>query len=359
MGRSNGRRSRLSVGLNALPDAPAGPLRTIRKRRAVSDMSFRSWWFSLVALAVVLLWFLGVPPAHAHGGVDSGQSVGAAWNWEPTVPLGILLAGALYVAGLRNWKNPSHPVNSWRRVSFFAGLGAILLALQSPLDPLSDHLFLAHQVQHLLLRMVGPPLILLGAPLTPLLRGLPVAARQQVVRPLAGNPALRRLYAFLTHPMVAALLFLGTLFFWQGQGPHNLSLRNDIVHYLMHLSMLFSGILFWWVIIDPKPHRSRMPYVARALYLGFQIFPNTLLGAIVTFSPGVLYTAYGEVERLWGISLMADQAIGGTILWIPGDMMFLIAAGIMVGLWLRQEEEKGRAGAALPRPVSSPGPPGR
>ena len=305
------------------------------------DMSFRSWLFSLGALAAALPWVLGVSPAHAHGGVESGQSVATAWSWDPTVPLGILLAGALYVAGLRNWKNPSHPVNAWQRVSFFAGLGVIFLALQSPLDPLSDHLFLMHQIQHLLLRMVGPPLILLGAPLTPLLRGLPAAARQRVVRPLAGTPVIRRLYTFLTNPIVAALLFLGTLFFWQGQGTHNLSLRNDGVHYLMHLTMLFTGLLFWWVIIDLKPHRSRMPYVARALYLGFQIFPNTLLGAIVTFSPGMLYSAYGEVERLWGISLMADQAIGGTILWIPGDMMFLIAAALMVGLWFQQEEEKG------------------
>ncbi len=357
MGRKTARRSRF-VCMRCQPLRP-GRLRTIRKRRAVSDMSFRFWLFSLGALAVALPWFLVVSPAQAHGGVDSGQTVASAWNRDPAVPLVILLAGALYAAGLRRWKNPSHPVNAWQRVSFFAGLGAIFLALQSPLDPLSDHLFLAHQVQHLLLRMAGPPLILLGAPLTPLLRGLPAAARQQMVRPLVRDPVLRRLYAFLTHPMVATLLFLGTLFFWQGQGPHNLSLRNDGVHYLMHLTMLFTGILFWWVIIDLKPHRTRMPYVARALYLGFQIFPNTLLGAIVTFSPSVLYTAYGDVERLWGISLMADQAIGGTILWIPGDMMFLIAAGIMVGLWLRQEEEKGRVGAALPRPASSPGRSGR
>jgi len=336
---------------------PSGGL--CEKKRAVLGVSFRFWLFSLGALALALPWVLGVTPAHAHGGVDSGQNVATAWNWEPTVPLGLLLAGALYVAGLRNWESPSHPINAWQRVSFFAGLGVIFLALQSPLDPLSDHLFLAHQVQHLVLRMIGPPLILLGAPLTPLLRGLPTAARQRVVRPLAGNAVIRRLYAFLTHPMVAAVLFLGTLFFWQGQGPHNLSLRNDGVHYLMHLTMLFTGILFWWVIIDLKPHRARMPYVARALYLGFQIFPNTLLGAIVTFSPGVLYSAYGDVERLWGLSLLADQAIGGTILWIPGDMMFLIAAGIMVGLWFRQEEEKGRAGVADTPPVPSPGRPGR
>ena len=200
---------------------PSGGL--CEKKRAVLGVSFRFWLFSLGALALALPWVLGVTPAHAHGGVDSGQNVATAWNWEPTVPLGLLLAGALYVAGLRNWKNPSHPINAWQRVSFFAGLGVIFLALQSPLDPLSDHLFLAHQVQHLVLRMIGPPLILLGAPLTPLLRGLPTAARQRVVRPLAGTPVIRRLYAFLTHPMVAAVLFLGTLFFWQGQGPHNLS----------------------------------------------------------------------------------------------------------------------------------------
>ena len=303
----------------------------------------KPWLLGLMAVAVFLAWLLGAQPAHAHGGVGPGQNVLTAWSWEPSVPLGVILVGALYVVGLRRWTDPSHPVNGWQRVSFFAGLAVVFLALQSPVDALSDHLFLVHQVQHLLLRMVGPPLLLLGAPLTPCLRGLPLAVRRRAVRPLVRNAIARRLYAVLTGPLVAALLFVGTLYFWQGPAVHNLSVRNDGVHYLMHLTMLLSAILFWWVVIDLKPRRSRMSYGVRALYLGFLAVPNIPLGAMIAFSPDVLYTAYGEVERLWGISLLADQAIGGTILWIPPAMMNLLAAVIMIGIWLQREEEQQRA----------------
>ena len=115
--------------------------------------------------------------------------------------------------------------------------------------------------------------------------------------------------------------FLGSLYLWQFPGAFNLALRNDVIHALMHLTMTTSGFLFWWVIIDPPPHRSRLHYGLRVLYLGLIVLPNTLLGAAITFSRGPIYSAYAEVTQPYGLSLMTDQQLGGLMLWVPGDMM--------------------------------------
>ena len=175
----------------------------------------------LPALALIGIWqFLtAVPAVHAHGGVAPGDNLWAAWNTTNPLPtLGLFLAALLYVNGLGKWDKPSHPINAWQKGSFFAGILVLFLALQSPLDPLAEHYFFVHQVQHLLLRMVGPLLVLLGAPLTPMLRGLPLWLRQGAVRPLVRQPWVRQGYQRLTNPVAAVALFLVALYFWQVPG---------------------------------------------------------------------------------------------------------------------------------------------
>ena len=216
------------------------------------------------------------------------------------------------------------------------------------MDPLSDHLLSFHQVQHFILRMVAPMFILLGAPLTPMLRGLPGWARQGVIRPMARNYYVRQLYRLLTNPIFTIFFFLGSLYLWQFPGAFNLALRNDEVHALMHLTMSASGFLFWWVVIDPPPHRSRLHYGLRVLYLGLIVLPNTLLGAAITFSsePGKhLYEAYTEVVQPYGLELHIDQQLGGLMLWVPGDMMSIVAAGIVMIMWYQREEATNRVEA--------------
>jgi putative membrane protein len=229
-------------------------------------------------------------------------------------------------------------VNNWQKASFFFGLFLMFIALQSPLDPLSDHLLSFHQLQHFVLRMLAPMFVLLGAPLTPMLRGLPPWALQRIVRPAARNYYVRRVYRLLTNPIFTIGLFLGSLYLWQFPGAFNLALRSDAIHAIMHLTMSGSGFLFWWVIIDPKPHRSRLHYGLRVLYLGLIVLPNTVLGAAITFSGDLLYTGYAEVTQPFGISLATDQQLGGLMLWVPGDMMSIVAAGIVMIMWYQREE---------------------
>ena len=304
----------------------------------------RLFLWTLAAFAFVAAWqaLVNVPTALAHGGVDPGDNLWLAWNTENPLPTLFLFAAAyLYVNGLGKLERPSHPLNLWHKVSFFSGLLVLFLALQSPIDPLAEHYFYVHQVQHIMLRMIGPMLVLLGAPLTPMLRGLPLWLLQGGVRTMVRQRWVRLAYGKLTNPAVAVGIFLGVLYLWQAPLLHDTAVRNDYVHELMHFTMLFSGFVFWWLVIDPKPHRSRMHYGLRVLYLGLIVLPNTVLGAAITFS-GVLYQSYGEFPQPYYLDPIVDQQLGGLILWVVGDMMSIVAAGIVMIMWYQREQEKDR-----------------
>ncbi len=294
------------------------------------------------ALALLqLLWF--VPAVHAHGGIEAGQNPFTAWNWNPLPTLLLLVFAYLYLNGLSNWERPSHPISRWQKASFFTGLFLIFISLQSPLDNLSEHMLSFHQLQHFLLRMMAPLLVLLGAPLTPVLRGLPPWVLQRIVRPTVRHSLARAAYEKLTNPVITVALFMGVLYLWQFPGAFNLSLRNEFVHALMHITMTFSGFIFYWAVIDPKPHRSRVHYGVRVLYLGLIVLPNTVLGAVITFSRGIIYTGYEDVYQPFGISLLTDQQLGGLFLWVPGDMISILVAGIVMIMWYEREEGAGKA----------------
>ncbi len=307
------------------------------------------WILGTVGAVVGLQLLSASGVAHAHDGINEGQSPWTAWNTNPLPTILLLMVANLYITGLSRWKQPSHPTRRWQKICFFTGLFLLFLVLQTPIDSLSAHLFSFHQTQHIVLRMFGPVLIFLGAPLTPMLRGLPRWALRGVVRPLVSNQRVKQVYDLITNPVFTTALFLGVLFLWQLPGAHNAALRNSALHEFMHITMLLSGFLFWWLVIDPKPHRSRLHYGLRILYLGLIVIPNTVLGAAITFSDGVIYQAYADVEQPINISLITDQQLGAAILWVPGDMMSLIVAGFVMILWYQNEVKDDPVGIPSPR----------
>lgn len=302
----------------------------------------RRWGLAaLAAIGGLALW-VQASTVQADGGIGPGDNLWAAWNANPLPSLALCLVAYLYLNGLSRWPQPSHPVNRWQKISFFTGLFTIFLALQSPIDALAQHQLSIHQVQHLILRMIGPLLVLAGAPLTPILRGLPRWALQGVIKSVVRNSFARRFYDFLTNPVVTTVLFLGILYVWQAPFLHNLAIRNELVHAAMHSNMLFSGFLFWWLVVDPKPHRSRLHYGLRILYLGLIVIPNTLLGAGITFNTNLIYDAYYDFPQPFTIPPLIDQQVGGLLLWMVGDMMSILIAGFVMMLWYRQEQARGQ-----------------
>jgi cytochrome c oxidase assembly factor CtaG len=220
-----------------------------------------------------------------------------------------------------------------------------LLALVGPIDALAHELFSMHMVQHMLLVAVGTPLLLLGAPVRPLLRGLPLAVRRSVVRPLARSRVVRSVVHLLRHPLVAAGLYVGGLYAWHVPVLYDGALADPAVHVIEHLWFMATALLFWTVVIDPVPFRATLPYSARIFYLLLAgAAQNTILGGLLSFSSRLLYRSYdaGQPER-YGIDAVTDQRVGGAIMWVPGDLIFLGAASAAFFLWLAQEEREQRA----------------
>lgn len=254
-----------------------------------------------------------------------------SWTFEPWIIIPLLLAGGIY---LRGWLELHRRIPGrfalWRLIAFQAGLLTLFLALASPLHPLAEVLLQFHMIQHLLLMMVVPPLLLHGAPILPLLRGLPRPVLLHGLGPIFASRAFRALGSFLTHPIVCLVAFTVSNVAWHVPSLYELALRSEFWHEVQHLCFLGTGLLFWWPVVQPWPSRLRWPEWTIIPYLLFADIQNTALSAFLIFSERVLYPTYAAVPRLWGISVMEDQAAAGAIMWVPGSMLFLIPVAVLV-----------------------------
>ncbi|HEX4144434.1 MAG TPA: cytochrome c oxidase assembly protein [Pirellulales bacterium] len=244
----------------------------------------------------------------------------ARWLWA-----GAALAAAVYGRGWWGLRRRDPQAWHWGQLAaFMGGLTAILLALASPVDPLAALLLRAHMVQHLLLMMVAPPLLWLGDPLFPCLRGLPRGIRKDWIVPLLRAEGLRQTLAWLTYPPVALVVYVVVT--WLGHVPavYETALRSDGWHVVQHISFLAAGLLFWYPVVRPYPSHPRWSPWLLVPYLVLADVQNTVLAALITFSHSVLYPYYDQVPRLAGVSALDDQAAAGVVMWVPGSVAFLL-----------------------------------
>jgi cytochrome c oxidase assembly factor CtaG len=250
-----------------------------------------------------------------------------------------VVAAALYAVGVRRMRR-AWPI--WRSAVFFLGLATFVAALAPPIDTEAAFSFAWHMVQHMLLTVVAPPLLMLGAPIRPLLRGLPTAVPSAVVRPLARARGVRAFVHAVRHPILAAALYVGGLYAWHLPDLYDAALLDARVHLVEHAWFFTSALVFWSVVIDPLPFRGTVSYGARLPYLlVLGAAQNTVLGGILSFSSRLLYPAY-DLVPVFDLDRVSDQRIGGAIMWVVGDFVFLAAASAAFFLWLAQEEETQR-----------------
>jgi len=306
------------------------------------------------ALGGALILMASAGPAFAdESDALTNQTAWSAWDFTPDVVILTGLVLAIYINGMvRRW-NAASRVPLRRHVLFFAGVACIFAALQSPIDSIADRLFAVHQIQHLLLRMVGPMLLALSWPEGLLTVGLPRAVRRNVLAPVASSRVVQELFGVLGHPAIVTILFVAALYVWQIPRVHDFAVLHEGVHYTMHVTMLVAGLLFWWVIFDRRPPKSvldldddhppwwrllgrRSPYGlrygVRAVMLGLVILSNILLGAVTVLKSVELYPVYDLHGRLFGYSPMADEQLGGFIIWVPSSMMCVVAVLIVLRL---------------------------
>ena len=203
-------------------------------------------------------------------------------------------------------------------------------------------------VQHMLLTLVAAPLLLLGAPVRPLLRGLPRRIRAALA-PLARSALARAVVHALRSPLVAGILYVGGLYYWHIPRVYDAAVEDPLLHMVEHLWFLGTALLFWSVVIDPLPFRSPLSFAPRILYLLLAgAAQNTILGGVLAFSTRLFYRHYEDAPRAYGLEPLSDQRIGGAVMWVPGDLIFLIAASLAFFAFLRAEEESQRRREARP-----------
>lgn len=260
------------------------------------------------------------------------DSIAALSSWElnPSLLISTLAMAFLYTRGWRQLQQRApHRFGPAQLLAFYAGLVTILIALLSPLHALAGWLLTVHMIQHLLLMMVAPPLILYGAPYMPLLFGLPKDVLKEGLGPLLSSQLLRRIGRFISHPIFCWSAFVFTNVGWHLPPMYELALRSTGWHEVEHLSFFATALLFWWPVIQPWPWVTNTPRWATILYLFLADFQNTALSAFLVFYERVLYPTYGRIPRIGGMTALEDQAAAGSIMWVVGSIFFLIPVGLI------------------------------
>jgi cytochrome c oxidase assembly factor CtaG len=252
-------------------------------------------------------------------------------EWSPPWLLSAMTIGlaVIYTRGffaIRKTRPGLFP--DWRLGTFLLGLLTLWLSIGSPLDGFADALLSAHMVQHFLLMSVVPPLLLLGAPLVPMVRGLPRGFVRIVLGPLFSSQPLVKMARFLTLPVVGWLAMNLAYLLWHVPAAYDDALWNQPVHRLEHVCFLTTSFLFWFPVIAPWPARRRYGWVLLP-YLLTADFVNTALAAFLIFCDRTVYQYYVVRPNPFHADPLSDQRLGGAIMWVIGSTVFLVpAAGI-------------------------------
>ncbi len=259
-----------------------------------------------------------------------------AWAWDPVPTIGVVLAGVGYALALRRLSGRTGR-STWprsRTAAFAVGLLALLLAADGPPDALAGTSFAAHMVQHLLIQLAAAPLLVLGAPVTVLLRGDPPWLPRRMLR-----RALRSRAAHLiARPTVTFAAFAAVLVGSHLTPLYELTLRDGAVHQLEHAAYLLTACLFWWPVIGPDPGPAKPGHPARVLYLLLIMPVMALLGVAIAGSGEILYPHYAAHLPPWGATALQDQHAAGTLMWISGMITIPPALVLVLLRWLDQDE---------------------
>ncbi|MGD9099704.1 MAG: cytochrome c oxidase assembly protein [Anaerolineae bacterium] len=270
------------------------------------------------------------------------------WQFWPQIILSLL--GLAFIYGLGWWrlrqKGAYRLANGWRLASFLGGLAALWLAMISFIEVLQEFLFSVHMVQHILIAMVGPPLLLLADPLPFLLWGLPLNARRAVGLFLARKSPYRRYLKRLSAPWLVWGLYVLAQWGWHTPAAYDAALRHEVFHILEHTSYFVTAMLFWWHVSGSAPRlHGRLSYGLRMGYLLSALVPNEILGVVISLAGQPIYTHYTSVPRVSSLSVMDDQMLGGALMWVPGGMMYALGAVVLLARMLEQEERAAQKAA--------------
>lgn len=252
---------------------------------------------------------------------------------HPSTVIGIVGLAALYEYGARAaGERGPRPVQRWW---YHGALVLMFLSLNGPLHDLSDdYLFSAHMVQHLVLAFVVAPLMLMGV-------------TGEMLRPLIRPPRVRRVAEFWLAPTRCFTIFNVVIAVWHLPPFYNYALAHHPVHIVQHLLILAASVIMWWPVLSPLSELPRLSYPGQMLYLFLMSIPMAIVAVYISYADTILYPMYASAPRVWGISPMSDQMIGGLIMWIPGGLFFYTICSVIFYRWNTRGALDSQAGAQV------------
>jgi putative membrane protein len=221
-----------------------------------------------------------------------------------------------------------------RRSFFFSGLLVMFVSLNGPIHDLSDdYLFSAHMIQHLLLTLAMPPLLLAGTP-------------GWMLRPVLSNRYVAPIARFFTRAPIAFVTFNLVIAAWHLPVFYNIAMANHNIHIVEHLMFMVAAVLMWWPLLSQLPELPRLAYPGQMLYSFLMSIPMSIVAIYIAMSDHVLYPAYAAAPRVMSLSPLEDQMLGALIMWIPGGLIFYIIMSVVFFKWNARGEDS-TAGAQV------------
>jgi putative membrane protein len=274
-------------------------------------------------------------PVQAHAPAASDPAHPAwSWSFDPLVLVPALTLALLYAVGIaRLWSRAGvgRGLPAWRAAACVAGLAALFGALVTPLDAAAEVSFALHMTQHMLLVVVAAPLLALGNIGVVMLAGLPGGLRMSLGRVIASRP-LRRLRGWLLALPVTTAVHGVVVWLWHAPALYEAALADPLVHYLEHLAMLGSGVLFWWSVTTAW-WRAPLGHGAGVGALFLTMLHSGMLGILITLAPVPLYPSYATAASLGSLSPLEDQQVAGIVM-LAGGFAYLAAGLVLLASWL-------------------------
>lgn len=248
------------------------------------------------------------------------------WSIHPSTVIGLAALAALYLWRARS-TDAEHPLSVARKIAFFSALLVIFGSLNGPIHDLSDtYLFSAHMVQHLLLTMLMPPLIIYGVP-------------GWMLRPLLRNRTVLAIARRITKPIACFVIFNLVIALWHLPVFYNAAMANHNIHIVEHLMFMSAAVLMWWPITSQLPELPRLSYPGQMLYCFLMILPMSIIAIYISMAEQVLYPAYSVAPRISSLSPLDDQLLGGLIMWVPGGLLFMVIMTVVFFKWAARGED--------------------
>ena len=261
---------------------------------------------------------------------NSPDTIWLHWHAHPEVLLGIIIIQSAYLLGIgpiREKFNLSEGHSPQKTFMFSSGLLLIFLSLSSPLHILSDdYLFSAHMLQHVIITLISPPLLIVGTP-------------GWLIEPVFKNPVILRIFKLIFSPIIAIIFFNFVFSIWHIPALYELSVKYHWVHVGEHILFVVAAVIMWWPLCSQITTIPRLIYPLQMMYLFVMSLAQIIVFGIITFASDPIYMHYVDAPRIWNISPLVDQQLGGIIMKVGSGFLFLSLLIIAFFKWANESNQ--------------------